>query len=387
MNDTTLKELINNLYDKPLGYDQRRFFIDRESELKKLQQIIDFQPQGVYGVCGETGVGKTSFLKQFLSDKIKSYFIPISEKDNKEMIISDLIFKIATLASKEKENKLKEKGVNLRNWVISETETSNNFSGGLNAIGSASISHSKSEHKRFNIFEAKERLNDLLNAVIKKHSKVLLFIDELDKEKKEEVMLILDSLKQVISQDNMITVISLPFSIYREYSKDIMRWNEWGNLENIFRNMFFLNPLTEQNVREMILKRMAPSPTTLPNEAYYEIFRYSNGNPRDALSITQEILLDNREKEISKEAVKKTIKKRVLHLVEFSSSFTPLQEKLLKIIAQKPQERSEIIKQAEDNQIKKTTAYTFIKRFLDNGYIKEENGKIILSGRLYYYFM
>src|SRR6056297_1963887 len=143
MNDTTLKELINNLYDKPLGYDQCEFFIDRENELKKLQQIIDFQPQGVYGVCGETGVGKTSFLKQFLSDKIKSYFIPISEKDNKEMIISDLIFKLATLASAEKDKTLKEKGTTLKKWVISETETSNNFSGGLNAIGSASISHSK----------------------------------------------------------------------------------------------------------------------------------------------------------------------------------------------------------------------------------------------------
>jgi len=130
-----------------------------------------------------------------------------------------------------------------------------------------------------------------------------------------------------------------------------MRWNEWGNLENIFRNMFFLNPLTEQNVREMILKRMAQSPTALPNEAYYEIFRYSNGNPRDTLSITQEILLDNRGKEITKDAVTKTIKK------------------------------------AEDNHIKKTTAYTFIKRFLDNGFVKEENGKIVLSGRLYYYFL
>ena len=386
MNDTLLKELINQLYDKPLGYEQRQFFIDRDNELKKLQEIIDFQPQGVYGVCGETGVGKTSFLKQFMSDKIKSYFIPISEKDNKEMIISDLIFKLATLASAEKDKTLKEKGTTLKKWVISETETSNNFSGGLNAIGSASISHSKSEHKRFNIFEAKERLDVLLNAMLKKHSKVLLIIDELDKEKKDEVMLILDSLKQVISQDNMITVISLPFSIYREYSKDIMRWNEWGNLENIFRNMFFLNPLTEQNVREMILKRMAQSPTALPNEAYYEIFRYSNGNPRDALSITQEILLDNRRKEITKEAVTKTIKKRVLHLVEFSASFTPLQEKLLKLIAEKPLEKSAIIKKAEDNHIKKTTAYTFIKRFLDNGFVKEENGKIVLSGRLYYYF-
>lgn len=106
MNDTLLKELINQLYDKPLGYEQRQFFIDRDNEFKKLQKIIDFQPQGVYGVCGETGVGKTSFLKQFMSEKIKSYFIPISEKVNKEMIISDLIFKLATLASTEKDKKL-----------------------------------------------------------------------------------------------------------------------------------------------------------------------------------------------------------------------------------------------------------------------------------------
>ena len=67
--------------------------------------------------------------------------------------------------------------------------------------------------------------------------------------------------------------------------------------------------MTKQNVREMILKRIAQTPTALPNEAYYKIFRYSNGNPRDALSITQEILSDNRVKEITKDAVSKTFKK------------------------------------------------------------------------------
>ncbi|HOO33949.1 MAG TPA: ATP-binding protein [Thermotogota bacterium] len=386
MQNSILRELINNLYDKPIGFDQKHLFIDREDELKKLQEIIDFQPQGVYGVCGETGVGKTSFLKQFMREDIKSYFIPISEKDNKETIISDFIFRLSTQVSNEKDKYLKEKALSLKKWVIAETDIVNNFSGGFNAIGSANLSHSKSEHKKFNIFEAKEKLDDLLNGLVSKHAKILLIIDELDKEKKEEVMLILDSMKEIITKDRVITVISLPFAIYREYSKDIMRWNEWGNLENIFKNMFFIRPLSEQNIREMLLKRISIQPTILPNDAYHEIFRYSNGNPRDALSITQEILLDNRETPLTNDSVLKTIKKRVSNLMEFSTSFTELQEELLKLISEEPTERSEIVKKAEEIGIKKTTVYTFIKRFLDNGFLKEKNGKIYISGRLYYYF-
>ncbi len=387
MNHSILKIIINNLYDKPLELDRKSFFVNRDKEIDKMSETITYQPQGIYGICGETGVGKTSLLKQFMKNDIKSYFIPISEKQNKNTIICDLIYRLSSLISKENDKRVSDEANKLKEWVITETANSVSLSGGINIIGSAGVSKTASKHKRFNIFEAKERLNNLLKKIISGNSKVLLIIDELDKEKKDEVLLIVDSIKEILFQDNLITIISLPFSIYREYTKDVLRWNEWGNLENIFRNMIFVRPLDEINIREMILKRISSNPTILPNDAFYEIYRYSDGNPRDALSITQEIILDNKDKEISNEDVIKTIKKRIIKLMEFSSSFTDLQTKFLKLIAKNPEEKSMVIKRAEAEGITKSTVYTLINRFLNDGLIKESNGKISISGRLYYYFI
>jgi predicted KAP-like P-loop ATPase len=387
MNHSILKIIINNLYDKPLELDRKSFFVNRDKEIDKMSETITYQPQGIYGICGETGVGKTSLLKQFMENDIKSYFIPISEKQNKNTIICDLIYRLSSLISKEDDKKVSDEANKLKEWVITETANSVSLSGGINVIGSAGVSKTSSKHKRFNIFEAKERLNNLLKKIISGNSKVLLIIDELDKEKKDEVLLIVDSIKEILFQDNLITIISLPFSIYREYTKDVLRWNEWGNLENIFRNMIFVRPLDEINIREMILKRISSNPTILPNDAFYEIYRYSDGNPRDALSITQEIILDNKDKEISNEDVIKTIKKRIIKLMEFSSSFTDLQVKFLKLIAKNPEEKTMVVKKAEAEGITKSTVYTLINRFLNDGLIKESNGKISISGRLYYYFI
>jgi predicted KAP-like P-loop ATPase len=387
MNHSILKIIINNLYDKPLELDRKSFFVNRDKEIDKMSETITYQPQGIYGICGETGVGKTSLLKQFMENDIKSYFIPISEKQNKNTIICDLIYRLSSLISKEDDKKVSDEANKLKEWVITETANSVSLSGGINVIGSAGVSKTSSKHKRFNIFEAKERLNNLLKKIISGNSKVLLIIDELDKEKKDEVLLIVDSIKEILFQDNLITIISLPFSIYREYTKDVLRWNEWGNLENIFRNMIFVRPLDEINIREMILKRISSNPTILPNDAFYEIYRYSDGNPRDALSITQEIILDNKDKEISNEDVIKTIKKRIIKLMEFSSSFTDLQTKFLKLIAKNPEEKTMVVKKAEAEGITKSTVYTLINRFLNDGLIKESNGKISISGRLYYYFI
>ncbi len=385
MDREILKEVINNLYDKPIDSAQNLLFVNRRDEIGKIGDILAFQPQGIYGICGETGVGKTSLMRQFTQGDMKSYFIPVSEKDGKESIVADLIFKISTLVSKDPEPVLREEAEKIRKWIITETQTSNTFSGGFSAFVSAGASHSSSQSNSFNLFEAKEKLQDILSAILKRHGKLLLVVDELDKEKKEEVLLIVDSLKEILFQDNLITMVSLPFSIYREYARDLMRWNEVGNLENIFRGMIFVNPFSEDGIRELIMKRLSKFPAIIPNDVYPEIYRFSDGNPRDALSITQEIFLDNRDGEITRENAVRTMKNKVLKLVEFSKSFTDMQRELLRLIAQKPTDRSSIVRRAAN--IKKQTVYTFINRYLQEGVLIEKNGLISITGRLYYYFL
>jgi len=384
MDNSIIKKLIKNLFDKPLENNNKSLFVNRENEFQMLDRILNFQPQGVYGLCGETGIGKTSFLNTTLDYEIKSYFLAITEKENKEIIIADLLFKLCTYISKQEKGKLKSLAEETRKWIIEETHVSRSFQVGFNAVAAGGLAKGSSNVQRFNLFEAKERLFEILTLVRDKHDKVLLIIDELDKEKKDEVLLILDSLKQILFQDDLITVVSLPFSIYREYAKDVMRWNETGNLENIFRDMFFLNPLNEDEIREMLLKRMAENNTLLSNEVFHEIYRYSDGNPRDALSITQEIILDNRRKGFTRENVLSTIKAKVKRLISSTTEFTDIQKKILRSIADNPGKRSDIVNQLDF--LKNQTVYTYINRFLNNGVLKETDGIIRLSGRFYYYF-
>jgi len=385
MNREILKEVIGNLYDKPLDLEVKNLFVNRSEELKVMDDILTFQPQGIYGICGETGVGKTSLLKYFVNSDMKAYFIPISEKDSKESIIADLIFKLSTFVSRENLIGLSDEAEKIRKWIITETQTSNTFSGGFSSLVSANASRSSSESRRFNLFEAKELLDNLTKLIRKKHGRFLLIIDELDKEKKEEVLLIVDSLKEILFFDDMITVVSLPFSIYREYAKDIMRWNEVGNLENIFKDMIFVQPFSEENIKEMLMKRIHNYPDLIPNDVYPEIYRFSDGNPRDALAITREILLDNRDDSITRDNAIKTMKNKVLKLIESSKSFTDMQQELLELIAKKPMERSAIVRKAVN--LKKQTVYTFINRFIQEGILTEKNGVISITGRLYYYFL
>ena len=384
MDNSIIKKLIKNLFDKPLENNNKSLFVNRENEFQMLDRILNFQPQGVYGLCGETGIGKTSFLNTTLDYEIKSYFLAITEKENKEIIIADLLFKLCTYISKQEKGKLKSLAEETRKWIIEETHVSRSFQVGFNAVAAGGLAKGSSNVQRFNLFEAKERLFEILTLVRDKHDKVLLIIDELDKEKKDEVLLILDSLKQILFQDDLITVVSLPFSIYREYAKDVMRWNETGNLENIFRDMFFLKPLNEDEIREMLLKRMAENNTLLSNEVFHEIYRYSDGNPRDALSITQEIILDNRRKGFTRENVLSTIKAKVKRLISSTTEFTDIQKKILRSIADNPGKRSDIVNQLDF--LKNQTVYTYINRFLNNGVLKETDGIIRLSGRFYYYF-
>ncbi|MFN4224352.1 MAG: ATPase, partial [Fervidobacterium nodosum] len=221
--------------------------------------------------------------------------------------------------------------------------------------------------------------------LVKVYGKILVIIDELDKEKKEEVLNILDSLKSVLFKDNIVTFVSLPFSIYREYSNDRMRWNESGNLENIFRDMIFLDPLTVEDIKRMILKRIKEYPDYFEMDALDEIAAFSDGNPRDALWIAQQIAIINSDKDkISKEVVKESIREIMAKGLEKTWSFTEIQKTILQELINNPLEKSELVKRLE-KKIKRQTVYTYVKRMIDDGVLTENNGMLRVSTKIKYY--
>lgn len=72
----SLKDLVRHLVDKPLDLESRNLLVDREKEIQILNRFAEFQSYGVYGVAGETGVGKTTVLN-FVEAKDTCLTLPI----------------------------------------------------------------------------------------------------------------------------------------------------------------------------------------------------------------------------------------------------------------------------------------------------------------------
>lgn len=383
MDRKVIKELMAVLYDKPLDKNSKTLLVDRRKELAKLENITSFQPLGIYGVCGETGVGKTTVLN-LLNDTIKSFYIILSEKDSKEIIIGDLLYKLALISAQAVNRGDKNKLEKIIEWIITERTETSSMHGGINSVVSAGATKASSVSRKFNVYQAYQMLGELIDILKSKFERIVLIIDELDKEKKSDVLQILDSLKHLLVQNGVISIISLPFSIYREYAQDRLRWNESGNLENIFKDMIFLEPLEPADVQEMLVKRLKNYPDILTNDAYREIVRFSDGNPRDALWITQQIILDNTEaRKIDGSIATNSIKKIVKEYMKFGRALTDIQKKILMKIALNPGDRSSIANSLE-NEVKPQTTYTYINRLIKEGFLLERNGIISVPGKIYF---
>lgn len=383
MDRKVIKELMAVLYDKPLDKNSKTLLVDRRKELARLENITSFQPLGIYGVCGETGVGKTTVLN-LLNDTIKSFYIILSEKDSKEIIIGDLLYKLALISAQAVNRGDKDKVEKIIEWIITERTETSSMHGGINSVVSAGATKASSVSRKFNVYQAYQMLGELIDILKSKFERIVLIIDELDKEKKSDVLQILDSLKHLLVQNGVISIISLPFSIYREYAQDRLRWNESGNLENIFKDMIFLEPLEPADVQEMLVKRLKNYPDILTNDAYQEIVRFSDGNPRDALWITQQIILDNTEaRKIDGSIATNSIKKIVKEYMKFGRALTDIQKKILMKIALNPGDRSSIANSLE-NEVKPQTTYTYINRLIKEGFLLERNGIISVPGKIYF---
>ena len=379
-----LKVIIDALFDRPLTADNKGLVVNRKDEIRQLNLLAEIQPGGIYGLCGETGIGKTTVLDLVGGDSISKVKIVLSEKDSKEAIISDLLYKLSTQLEHEKKE-LGKRAQQARKWLLTEITRTSSFSAGGSAIVSAGASKTVSSHSRFNIYEAKDIFKELLQIHVADKGKSLLVIDELDKEKKEDVMAIVDSLKGELNLNGLIVLFTLPFIIYREYAIDRMKWNESGNLENIFKDVIYLSELPDKEIQEMLLKRLASYPDLFDAEAYSRLVFFSDGNPRDALWIATQTILDNiGTNRINGKQAEKSIRKIVGEYYRFGRLPTDNQRDILKIVAANPGKRNEVIESLRKGGIKRTTAYVTLDRLFKDGFLIEREGSIRISGKTYF---
>ena len=377
------REILRSLFDEPISSEE--LLVDRENEIRFLNMVCSLQPKGTYGVCGETGIGKTTVLNFLNPDRGIRIYLRLTEKESKEVIIGDMLYKLAKEVEEFDDDKISKLAKEARKFVVEERSIGSSLKAGVNVFVNSGITKTTSYTRKFNVYQAYDFMDRLLDVLLKEYGRLVLLIDELDKEKKEDVLMILDSLKSIFDKEGLITIISLPFAIYREYARDRLRWNESGNLENILKDTIFLEPLEDEQIQEMILRRLKKYPDFFDNDALYEISRYSDGNPRDALWISQQIVLDNLDKDrITGNTAVKTIKKVVRRHFKDMWELTEIQESVLKVVAQERGNKSALVKKLEERGIKRQTAYTYINRLKENGLIIERNGVLKIVGKMYY---
>jgi len=383
MDKENLKRAVNALFDRPLRVEDLSLFVNREKELEHLTMICNYQPMGIFGLCGETGIGKTTILKFLNKVDAKTLFLVLTEKDSKEFIIGDLLYKMALAIEKEK--KFRKFSETIKNWVVEERTAiiQAQFQAGVGISGG--VSKGSSVSKKFNIYEASQKISEFLSILKKEFGKTILLIDELDKEEKNDVLAILDSIKNEFLNEGIITIISLPFSIYREYANDRMKWNESGNLKNIFKDMVFLDPLNDKDIETMLLKRLSEFTDLFSQGALRIISRFADGNPRDALWITQKILLNGAEKDyITDQFAEKIVRSLVKEYYSYGRPLTEKKKKILSILAKEQGDRTYFVEILIKNKFKRTTAYMTIDRLIKEGLLLDRKGIVKISGKAYY---
>ncbi|HOJ88804.1 MAG TPA: AAA family ATPase [Pseudothermotoga sp.] len=377
------KHILQALFDEPLS--KRDLLVNREKEIQALNMISSLQPSGLYGVCGETGIGKTTVLNFLEPDEGKRIYLRLTEKESKEVIIQDILYKLANETKKDGDSELSKISREAMEFVIEERTEGSSISASGGVVLTGAVSKSKAKTRRFNVYQAYDFLDRILDLLIKRHERVLLLIDELDKERKDDVLIILDSLKTVLNKKNLIVILSLPFAIYREYIRDRLRWNESGNLENILKDTLFLEPLNERDIQQMIMKRLKDFPDCFDAESLYEISRYSDGNPRDALWISQQIVISNPQSDrITGPIAIQTIRNVVERYFAGSWTLTDRQEKVLRAVLDYRGDRTALVKRLEQSGLKRQTAYTYINRLKKVGLIIERGNELRVSGKIFY---
>ena len=378
MNKTEIREVMELLFDFPVN--DREILVDRKDKISYLNDVAEFQPRGIYGICGETGIGKTTVLNFIGSNHHRRFFLKITERENRDAIIADFLYKLSKALLNTEKSKLAKDSID---FVIRNKTFSKSFESGVSSIFNAKVSRAESKTIGFNIYEAFDRIESILRT-LNRRRKVLIIVDEIDKENKKDVISILDSLKDVLNLENVVTFISLPFSIYREYSRDRMKWNESGNLENIFKDIIFLDPLSREDIEDLIRIRLKKYDYIFSDEILKHISRFSDGNPRDALWIAQRIIFMNKHKDkIETNDAVETIRKAMKEYFNFRRPFTEKQMEILKKLKNGPMLKSKLIKLLPD--LKSQTIYTYLRRMKKEGIILEKGSFVDLSGKIYYY--
>lgn len=290
------EKILGMFIDLPLTDKEIMLFVNREKELRKMENTGRFMHSSIYGIAGETGSGKTTLFNvlKFPAKEVEKIIIPISEKETKEVIIADLVYK---LCDKVIQNKQFSDSSNYAKETIdflAQEEVKSREKGiKVGKIVEGESKWAAQAKERYNLSAIKNRLKKVIHSLTS-GSKIVLCIDEIDKERKGDVIVILDSLKDILRSKNLLSFIALPQIMYHQYIEDRTLFFSEGNLENILKDVIPIGSMSDKDIEIMLDKRTQKFPEVLPEDVKELVIEFADGNPREALLVCQNALLSKK---------------------------------------------------------------------------------------------
>jgi len=290
------EKILEMFIDLPLTDKEIMLFVNREKELRKMENTGRFMHSSIYGIAGETGSGKTTLfnLLKFPDKEIEKIIIPISEKETKEVIIADLLYKLCDKVIQNKQFYDSIKYANETIDFLAQEDVKSREKGiKVGKIIEGESKWTAQAKERYNLSSIKNRLKKVIHSLTS-GSKIVLCIDEIDKERKGDIIVILDSLKDILRSKNLLSFVALPQLMYKQYIEDRTLFFSEGNLENILKDVIPMGTLSDKDIEIMLDKRTQKFPEVLPKDVKRLVIEFADGNPREALLVCQNALLSKK---------------------------------------------------------------------------------------------
>ena len=362
-----LKKALKAIKDTPLNHAERELFVDREQEVVALQTAVSIYSGEVIGLCGERGIGKTTLLNMVSFSGKEKIIVNVIDRETKVGIISDIIYAVYAYGKKKRDKEVEKRA--FRAFEILTKSISKKAELGLSYLLTAKIE-----------MEKKDILikgSALLKEIIELLPNVVFVLDEIDKEKKEELILIIDAIKDAFRGNEATLVVTLPYTIYEEYLLSKETEKETFNLENVFSEVLLLHPLSPDAIRELIARRF--DTTLIDEDALELIVEYARGNPRRAISTLKEsglyaVLKGN--KRITYKDVEGVVRKYIK--VYISSVLDEKGIKALRFVEEG--KRAEVVKKLRNGlQTTLSSSYRYLTDLEKAGFLKVKDGYVYLS--------